>query len=397
MRRAARTLWLPAALVAVCAWLTVEATAPGDYKIDAGTAVDALTRGDLSKYFSWHPVMGPLGTLFQAPWSLLGSGELGRERWAAFGCLLALAALAWYLAEVARRRGVGSGARALIAFVCVCNPITVEALRVGHPEELLTTALAVGAVVAACEKRTVPAAVLLGLAVATKQWAVIAVFPVLMALPARRVWTAAVAATIVAVLYLPYVIANVGAVTTTNGAVAGSTEIGSIWSVWYAASEASVRHLSHLGPHTVHAVPAPIEPFTHLFIIGLVIALPLGLWAWRRRWPVLQASEAVALFALPALLRCTLDPNDNLYYHFAFLVALIAWDAVAPAGRFPLRTLVGGAVALLFWRWEGHLGNWAVFNAAYLAVALGAALMIGAALFRRGRPETLTAGGLANA
>lgn len=397
MRRAARTIWLPAALVAVCAWLAIEATAPGDYKIDAGTAVDALTRGDLSKYFSWHPMMGPLGTLFQAPWSLLGAGELGRERWAAFGCLLVLAALAWYLAEVARRRGVGSAARALIAFLCVCNPITFEALQMGHPEELLTAGLAVGAVVAACEKRTVSAAVLLGLAVATKQWAVIAIFPVLMALPARRVWTAAVAAAIAAVLYLPYVIADLGAVTTTNGAVAGGTQISSIWSLWYAASELSVRHLAHLGPHTVHAVPAPIEPFTHLLIIGLVVALPLGLWAWRGRWPVLRAGEAVALFALPALLRCTLDPNDNLYYHLAFLIALIAWDAVAPASKLPLRTLAGVAVALLFWRWERHLGDWAVFNAVYLAVAVGVALMVGATLFRRGRPETLAAGGLAKA
>jgi hypothetical protein len=377
-------LWLPALLVAICAWLALEKAGLGDYRIDAGTAVDALARGDLSTYFSWHPVMGPLGTLYQTPWSLLGGSEMGRYQWASFGCLLALAGLGTYLAAGPRRRGGATPARTAIAVLCVLNPLTVGALAVGHPEELLTTALALGAIVAACERRTWTAAVLLGLAVATKQWAVIAIFPVLMVLPARRVRTAAVAAGVVAVLNLPYALADPGALMSTQSGAAHGGRIPSIWSFWYAASTSGTRHLAGLGSTTVHEVPTLMQPLTHPLIAVLTLAVPLALWAWRGRWQI-DPGDAIALFALVALLRCLLDPNDNLYYHASLLISLIAWDAVAPTGRLPLRSLAGTALALLFWNWSHHLGDLAAFNAAYLVVMVGAAVLIAAPLSRGGR------------
>ena len=55
----------------------------------------------------------------------------------------------------------------------------------------------------------------------------------------------------------------------------------------------------------------------------------------------------MALLALLALLRCALDPVDNLYYHEPLLIALLGWDAFASRGL-PWRGLVGVAVAFAF-------------------------------------------------
>jgi uncharacterized membrane protein len=66
------------------------------------------------------------------------------------------------------------------------NPLMLQALSIGHPEELLGAALCVGAVLAALHKRPWLAAVLLGLAVGNKAWAVLAIGPVLLALDQRR-------------------------------------------------------------------------------------------------------------------------------------------------------------------------------------------------------------------
>ena len=83
------------------------------------------------------------------------------------------------------------------------NPITLDALHMGHPEEVLGGALALLAVVWAARARSMLAAVALGLAIGTKQWALLAVLPALLVAPAdsrRRI--AAVAAAIGIVLAL---------------------------------------------------------------------------------------------------------------------------------------------------------------------------------------------------
>src|SRR5260370_22502783 len=56
----------------------------------------------------------------------------------------------------------------------------------GHREEILGGALAVAAVLLAVRGRTLLGALALGLALATKQWALLAVLPFLLAVPGRR-------------------------------------------------------------------------------------------------------------------------------------------------------------------------------------------------------------------
>ena len=88
------------------------------------------------------------------------------------------------------------------------NPLTLKALEVGHPEELLGAALCVGAVLAALWQRPWLAAVLLGLALANKAWAVLAIGPVLLALQGRR-WTVfALACAIAAMFVAPFLLSG---------------------------------------------------------------------------------------------------------------------------------------------------------------------------------------------
>ena len=106
----------------------------------------------------------------------------------ALPCLLAAAALGvWLVAQMRRRTGPArSLARAVALGVCVANPLTLRALELGHPEELLGGALCVAAVLLAARERPLWAGLALGLAIANKEWALLAVGPVLLALPSRR-------------------------------------------------------------------------------------------------------------------------------------------------------------------------------------------------------------------
>jgi hypothetical protein len=104
--------------------------------------------------------------------------------------LFALGVLALVLAALMRRRGQSRGAYVTAGLLCVVNPFTWEALRTGHPEELLGAALCVGAVLAARRNRTVGATVLTvgAVVLAGTQWAVIDPVTLLMAIPLTALW-----------------------------------------------------------------------------------------------------------------------------------------------------------------------------------------------------------------
>ena len=152
----------------------------------------ALTHGHVLEFLRLAPAYG--GSLVErAPFALLpglwGGGELAVYRMVALPCLLAGAALGVWLC--ARMRGMERPparptlARAVALGVCVANPLTLRALELGHPEELLGACLCVAAVMLAARDRPLWAGVLLGLAIANKEWAMLAVGPVLLALGRR--------------------------------------------------------------------------------------------------------------------------------------------------------------------------------------------------------------------
>jgi hypothetical protein len=375
--------WLPLGLIgAVSLWLTSTIATTGDWSGDTWPAVHALAQGHISDYLSTKAMMGPFATLVQAPFvALSGASGLGAYRWAALPCLFAAGALGVYLAAIAGRRGASSLTQLLIAALCLVNPLTFEALKLGHPEELLTAALAIGAVATASEGHRWRTAILLGLAVASKQWAVIAILPALMALPSRRARAALVAAAIVVVLTLPSLIAAPGSFSNVQSNAASTERIATPWSVWYPATsvKTEVHHVDgiRLVAH-VHEPPPLVGALSHPLIVLLALGLPLAL-GLRRGHLGLSGLDAMALLALLALLRCALDPVDNLYYHAPLLLALLGWDALASRGL-PVRGLAGTALAFLFFHWSHNLSDVAAFNLAYLAVVSAGGLAMLATL-----------------
>jgi hypothetical protein len=259
------------------------------------------------------------------------------------------------------------------------NPLTWEALRLGHPEELLGGALCVGAVLAALRGRAARAGVLLGLALATKQWALIAVLPVLAAAPARRLRVAVVAAAIAAALTLPLVAGNLSSFSQTTRQAAWGGERVNPWNVLWPLAASEDRVIS-IGADqrvvTVRVLPRWIAHLTHPLIVALALPLSAAWWWSRRRTP----DDVLALLALLFLLRCMLDPVDNAYYHLPFLLSLTAWEALVRRGL-PLVSILCSATVYYALYKAGWTDDLALRNAIYLAATLPVAGWLGLRLY----------------
>jgi hypothetical protein len=349
---------LPAGLAAA---LMALATGVGtDYRFDAGPAVSALARGDIHGFVSAPIQMGPLSILLRAPLAgLAGADSVWGYRAGALVCLLALV---WLGGLVARRAGAGFGV--IAAALLVANPVTFEALKLGHPEELLGAALCVAAVLLARD-RPVWAAVSLGAALATKQWALIAIAPVLIAAPREsRVRLAATAAGVAAAVVVPVALADPHAFISALDHPAfglAAMRTGNLWGI-----TAITGHVPLGGGEsaTIFVVPGWLQHVAHPMVAVLTVGL--GAVAVRRR-----AVDPIALLAVLMLLRCALDPWDHAYYHAPFLAALIAWE-VLEARRLPLVSALGAAWLGIVFRLELPLSDvlyalWALPTIAWLS------------------------------
>ncbi|HEY8303724.1 MAG TPA: hypothetical protein VIG42_03945, partial [Solirubrobacteraceae bacterium] len=151
-------LWLgfACACTAATAWLGLYGYGWNDYDTEARPAIDALTQGHLNAFFALAPVYG--GSLLErAPFaltpSLWGGGDLAIYRMMALPCLLAAAALGLWLLARARVLGLDRLAQLVVLGLCVANPLTLAALELGHPDELLGGVLCVAAVLLAFSSR----------------------------------------------------------------------------------------------------------------------------------------------------------------------------------------------------------------------------------------------------
>ncbi len=373
-----------AVILLLSALIASQASSTGDWDTDSYPAVHALASGDLATYLEATPMMGPVSTIVQAPFAAFSGGsELETYRWASVPCLLAVGFLGLYLASIGRRRGASPLAQVVLASVPLLNPITFEAMRFGHPEELLTAALAIAAIASASEGHRTRAAVLLGLAVASKQWALIAVLPTLMALPGGRLRAGVVAATVAVLLILPGMAAAPDGFLEVHEKAADTGRVVTPWSVWYPAAS-SVTETYQVDGHRlvaeVEEAPPAVGSLSHPLILLMAALLPLAL-ALRRGGIWISGSDAMALFALLGLLRCALDPVDNFYYHAPLLLALVGWDAFSSRGL-PLGSLVGLALALFFSHAWHNVSDPVAFNLLYLGIATGVGIALISSLFR---------------
>lgn len=345
--------WWAAALagVAVMSWLTLQDFYWSDYDTEASAAFRALSAGDISGFLVQAPAYGGslvLRAPFAAATAALGGGEIAVYRVVSIVCLLFGAGLAVALVRQMGERGGSRGARALVVALCVANPLTLRALQIGHPEELLCAAFAIGAVLAAIDRRTVPAAVLLGLAVATKSWAVLAIGPVLLALPARRLLALVIAGAVTLAVLAPILLAQAGESHT--ALIDGARLTGQIFNpqhvFWFLgdASHTVVGITGTVRPDGYRAAPEWLSPLTHPLIAFLVVPLSLAWWRAHRAMPGGGGDRVLVLLALLLLLRCALDPWNNVYYALPFLLVLLCWEARHRPQRPPVIALTLSAV-----------------------------------------------------
>jgi hypothetical protein len=369
--------------VALLGWLGLSDFAFNDYDIEARPAFDQLLAGDLRAFLLQSPAYGG-ALLLRAPLALaaggLGGGDLAVFRAVALPGLLAVALLGVVLTSRARIAGAAAPAAWLALALCVVNPIVLKALELGHAEELLAGSLVVGAMLAAQGRRPGWAGLLVGLAVASKPWALIAVPAVIVVLPAARWRAGAIALGVPALVFAPFVIAHLS-IHVPGNQPTSTGDIFKPWQVWWPLGSAAapvVNPGGGVGPAGAvlsgyrHS-PSWLVSLAHPAIVALS-TVPALLWARRPR-----AADGMLLLAFVLFGRCLLDPWNNVYYVLPCVLALVAVDA--SRGRAPLAAaIVTGAT----WLTVVELPSIASPDAqcaAYLAWALPFAFALALRLF----------------
>jgi hypothetical protein len=341
---------LPPAIVAGCCALVLGAMglltpAFTDFELEAEPSLQSLRSGDWIAFLQHAPAYG--GSLvLRAPFALLpglwGGGDLALFRSMAAPCLLAGAVLAvalwWRARELGRSRATAWIALLLVA----ANPLTLRALEIGHPEELLGGVLCVAAALTAGRGRPVGAGVLLGLAVANKPWAVLAVVPLVAILGDGRFKLLATAAATTTFVMLPLALAG-GAVQEAAAVARTTSGIFQPWQVWWFFGEHGHVVVGNFGEKPDFRMgPAWLTGMGHQVVVLVPVILSLALLPRLRSRPW---HDGLLLLAFALLLRCVLDPWNVSYYSLPFLLALVAWEIHAEE-RPPVLSM---AATLLCW------------------------------------------------
>jgi hypothetical protein len=322
----------------------------GDYPQEAGPVIDSLLHGHIGDFLSNRALMGPVSLLLRAPFAALslltgGGGVIdlyeNAYRLGVFPCALAGGILGIALARIARSRGYHPLVQYLAVILCTVNPATTKAITYGHPEEILTSALVVGAVLAGLYSRPILAAALLVLGLGSKQWAVLAVLPVVLTLPWQQIRKPLlVLAGLGLLAAAPIVIADPGAFTSVQRALLdvrdAHTQPTNIWWLFESPVPGSTGAI-------LHQTPAWVGRVAHPLILATGVVVPLIL---RRRIRQDPMRRALALLALVMLMRAALDPINNSYYHLPFFLALLAADVMA-GSLLPTLVATAGLFALV--------------------------------------------------
>jgi hypothetical protein len=364
---------------------------------DAGPSIDALSHGDLREFFAEQPPMGSFSLLLRTPpavaSNLADGGDLLVYRSGVFICVLAAGLLAVFLAMSMIRRGRPWTIWALVAAAIVVNPLTYQAAYWGHPEEVLAAALTVGALIASGRRRWLLGGLMLGAALATKQWAALAVVPALIAAPAgTRVRLALTAAALAAALTVPMLAADPDRFQAAQEMVSSASSYThtvtatNLW--WPFASRSTDEGIDGFGQTTTitqYSLPDDVGRVLHLGVIAVALALSL-LYARRRGRG--NPDDVLQLVALLFLLRCVLDPLTFSYHHVPFLIALISFEAL----RRPVPVLSAVAIGALLLMNEVvvPLGEPVLINVAYLAWTIPLAGAMALSLFAPRRYEALS-------
>ncbi|MCP9490067.1 MAG: hypothetical protein MSC31_09360 [Solirubrobacteraceae bacterium MAG38_C4-C5] len=360
---------LALAFTAVMAFLGLVGFAFSDYDVEASAAFWALRTGDLEGFLAAVPAYGGSFVL-RAPFAwapaLWGGGELAVFRAVSLPGLAACAGLAVFVAGRMREMGRSRLDRVVVLGALTASPAALSALEFGHPEELLGGALCVAAVLAA-RRRPIVAGVLVGLAVANKPWALVAVPVVLAAVPVRSALPSALACGGVAGAVLAPLLLFGGGFAEATVAVGDTGAIFTPWQVWFLLGEPG-RLPPQMGMDGLRHAPGWLMPLTRPLILTVPV-VAAGVWWWRRRG-VASVYEPLLLLALVLHLRCWLDPWNFTYYALPALLALATWEALERRDRPPFLTLAFIAVHWITFEHAGRVLGADGASVVYLAWAL---------------------------
>jgi hypothetical protein len=386
------------AACALLGYLGLEDFLWNDYETEAQPAFTALVHGHVAEFLRLAPAYG--GSLIErAPFALLpglwGGGALAVYRAVAAPCLLAAAALGVYLVARMRTERRPKLARALALVVCVANPITLQALEVGHPDELLGACMCVAAVLLAANERPWWAGFVLGLAIANKEWALLAAGPTLLALsPRRRVACGALAIAVACVVLAPLVLVGSGGfVAATRATASPGSAIFQPWQLWwFLGHHGALVHGAFGQPKPGYRIgPAWTGTISHPLVLLAGLAVALAVWRRERRGGPTCERDALLALAFVLLLRCVLDTWDTAYYLLPFLLALLAWDATGARTRAPVVAVAATALATIGAEWLAQYASPDVQAAFFLAWTLPLCAWLGLRLLapaRLARPRS---------
>jgi hypothetical protein len=234
------------------------------------------------------------------------------------------------------------------------------------------------------------AGLLVGLAIATKLWALVAVPLLVVALPerARRLLavTAVTAGALLAVTALaaPSQFRANTRELRTLGSAPGTASRTDVWFplVRPAVLDTPVSITSsgrvQTVPESVYRAPQIVGPLGHAVV--LLAALAAAFVLARRRG---GADSAIWLaLALVLLVRCVADPGNRSYYHAPFLIALLAYE-VQSRRALPWLTIVAAALFEAFTLLAGHIHGDRALGVAYCAWSLPLLAVIALELRRR--------------
>jgi hypothetical protein len=335
-----------------------------DYEGEAKPAIDHLIAGDLAGYM--HAMPGYSGAvMMQSPFALVGN-LLGPDHdvwaWRA-QAIPGMALLVGLGIVLGLRVSRGIGGNAGTAWGCVTAvlvggaPFALLAAQTGHVEEAMIAGLAVASVLLAARGNVTIAAGLVGLAAASKPWAVIAIPVVLLACSDRR---ALVRATVVcfvvgAAVMAPTFVAG-GSARVTASAHSSTSGIfkpdnvfwfaGRTNPKWAQVQEAKTDKLFQADATKAswaqRLEPAWAAKVSHPLVIGFAFVLSLAFW--RRRRGGILSDDLLLLLSAVCWWRCLLDTWNVHYYALGALLALVAWEA--NRGRPPVLSCV---VTTLAW------------------------------------------------
>jgi len=333
----------------------------GTTDFEAGNlpALNALRSGHVGTYLDLSSVdMGSY--VLRLPLVLLpnlwGGGSLALYRVLA---LPALIGLAWFATDLwwrGRRAGATAVAASAGLVLSVLNPFVFTTLIRTHPEDVVGGLLCVAALFSAHRGRANVTGILLGLAIANKAWALVAVVPVLWVMGPFRLRPLLIAGSVPALVLSPLV---VRVLTTGGGSGSGGaggsglSQVTSIASTSYVLKPWDIWWFFGDSHHPTPSLFGYVQPFGYLRPLyrtpatwvthishPLAILVPLTLCLWlvsrldRRRW-----TDGLLLLALALQLRCMLDAWNIDYYEVPFTIALLAWELL-DRKRLPVISIV---------------------------------------------------------